>query len=121
MRFTIVVLFIFVTNVHAKGLIFSLGGGNWIPADTSKKINGQSALRNFTDSKFIRLSHEGLLGSKLLYVVSAGFNLSNVMASYEYTGESSTSNVTKLKSTISMAEARLGFKYNLGPLFYLGV
>lgn len=119
-RLTIIILLIFVTNVHAKGMIFSLGGGNWTPATTSKKINGESALGDFSESKFIRLSHEGVISANLLYVVSAGFNLTKAMASYEHTGENSTSSVTELESTISMAEARLGFKYNLGSIFYLG-
>jgi len=119
-RLTIIILFLFSVETHAKGMIFSLGGGNWTPSETSKKINDESALGDFSDSKFIRLSHEGLLGGKFLYVVSAGFNLTKAIASYEYTGESTTSSVSELESTISMAEARLGFKYNLGSMFYLG-
>lgn len=107
-------------QVYAKGMIFSLGGGNWTPTNASTNINDESVLRDFSDSKFIRLSHEGLINSNFLYVVSAGFNLSDTIASYEYTGEASTSSVTDLESSISMAEARLGFKYNLGSMFYLG-
>lgn len=102
-------------------MIFSLGGGKWDPMETSKEINGNPAFSDFENSKFIRLSHEGLLGRNFLYVVSAGLNMADVKASYEYQGESSTSSVSDLKSSISMAEARLGFKYNLGSLLYLGV
>lgn len=114
-------LAIFISQfAHAKGMIFSLGGGTWSPQDTSKKINSESTLRDFKDARFVRLSHEGLLGERLLYVVSVGANMANATASYEYKGQSSTSSVQSLKSKISMAEARLGFKYNLGSLFYLG-
>lgn len=102
-------------------MIFSLGGGKWTPQETAKEINGLKALGDFEDAKFIRLSHEGLLGGKFLYVVSAGLNVSQAKASFEYQGESSTSSINELKSEISMAEARLGFKYNLlGNWLYLG-
>lgn len=101
-------------------MIFSLGAGNWSPKDSSTKVNNNSALSSFEQAKFVRLSHEGLLGGNFLYVVSAGLNVASAKASFEYEGESSTSTVNELESEISMAEARFGFKYNLGQWFYLG-
>lgn len=101
-------------------MIFSLGGGKWDPQETTKEINGNSILRDFENARFIRLSHEGLLSSNLLYVVSVGYNAADVNASYELQGESSQSTINELKASISMAEARLGFKYNIGSMLYLG-
>lgn len=117
MKATIVLIFILLysSQLLAKGMIFSLGGGNWSP-----KAKDNSALGHYTDGKFIRIAHEGSMGGSLLYVVSAGMNTANVKSDYEYKGLATTSSVADLKSDISMIEAKLGFKYNLGTMAYLG-
>lgn len=101
-------------------MIFSLGAGNWAVKDTAKKIGSKSALHDFEQGKFARLTHEGLLGSKLLYVIGIGMNLSDTQAEYQYKGPSSTSSISDLDAEISMVEAKLGVKYNLTQWLYLG-
>lgn len=113
-------LFIFSYNTHAKGMIFSLGAGNWIVPDTSKELNSKKALHDIEQGKFVRLTHEGLIGSSFLYVVGIGMNTSKTKAQYSYAGLSSTSNIDDLDAELSMVEARIGFKYNVIQWLYIG-
>jgi hypothetical protein len=117
-----IILFLFTISYHsyAKGMIFSLGVGNWDVADTSKELNSKKALHDIDQGKFARITHEGLIGSSFLYVVGVGMNTAKTKAQYSYKGLSSTSDIDDLDADLSMVEAKLGFKYNVMQWLYIG-
>jgi len=96
-------------SCESWAIAFSLGGGTW-------SGKSQDTINDFYEGKFIRLSNEGSVGGNFLYVVSLGTNLAKVNVDYNY----KQSGAIELPSEISMAEARLGAKYNLGQYFYVG-
>jgi hypothetical protein len=106
---------LFSSCLYAKsGRIYSLGFG----------LNGVSSSSNSIDEvasgSFIRLSHEGLLAKKLLYVVGAGFAKNDLKVNYNYEGDSSTTAIDKFDASSTRIEGRLGLKYNIVPWFYIG-
>jgi opacity protein-like surface antigen len=101
-------------------MIFSLGVGNWTVSDTSKELNSKKALHDFDQGKFARITHEGSIGSRFLYVVGIGMNATKTSTQYDYTGISTNSKVSDLESDISMVEAKLGLKYNVMQWLYVG-
>lgn len=102
--------------LYAKtGRIYSLGIGLNSVSSSSKSID------EVENGSFIRLSHEGLIFKKLLYVVGAGFYKNDLKVNYEYEGNSSTTAIDKFDASSSRIEGRLGLKYNMMPWLYFGI
>jgi hypothetical protein len=116
----LIILSLFSFSTFAKGRIFSLGAGLWSPSISLSGFNDQDLIQNVENSKFARLSHEGLMGKNFLYVVGIGLNVAEADVQYSFEGDNSTTNLENLKADISMVEVKLGVKYNLNQYFYLG-
>ena len=104
----------------AKGKVYSLGAGTWSVADSSTKLGSNSSLSSFSDGKFARLTHEGLIGSNFLYVIGVGANLSDAKSEYSFKGINTTTTLNELEAKISLVEAKLGLKYQVFEWLYLG-
>ena len=120
MKLLIVFLFIISHGIYAKGRIYSLGAGLWNPSTQNLGFNGKKTFSDFSESRFARLSHEGLISNKLLYVASIGLNISNTKTQFSYDGDTTKTELADIDAQISMLELRVGMKYNLGQNFYFG-
>lgn len=114
------ILLLISQSVFAAGKVYSLGAGLWSPDDTAKKSGTNSVLSSFSQGKFARLTHEGLMGSNFLYVVGVGANIANVKSEYSYKGQSSTTSLNELEAKVSLVEAKLGLKYLVFEWLYFG-
>lgn len=101
-------------------MVYSIAAGSFNLSDTDLEVSDKSILSNFSQGKFARLTHEGLIGSSFLYVVSLGMNTAKTQSQYDYTGVSTRSKVSGVKSDISMVEGRLGAKYLIKQWLYIG-
>jgi len=117
----VIPIFILISNfAMAKGKVYSLGAGTWSVADSSTKLGSNSSLSSFSDGKFARLTHEGLIGSNFLYVIGVGANLSDAKSEYSFKGINTTTTLNELEAKISLVEAKLGLKYQVFEWLYLG-
>ena len=116
----IVLLSLITSSVWANKRIFSLGAGIWSVNDSETEISDEKILRDFSEGRFFRLSHEGLVSKNFLYVIGVGMNLAKAKSRYQYADEAAETNISALDADISMVEAKLGFKYIVKPWLYIG-
>ncbi len=114
MKFLILILLLSCNLLAKSGRIYSLGAG------VNSVSSSDSSIESIGDGSFVRLSHEGLLAKKLLYVVGAGYSQNDLKVNYEYEGTSSTTSLGDFDATSSRIEGRLGLKYNFFHWLYLG-